>query len=904
MQETFMRFHVKLLFSACIALVLASILSSARVSARTENASDVAATQPTLQVSVATGDSARLDFWASALITISNGGADFSGVLAVTTFTSLNPPSGPFATGVLGWSYKQSVSLKHGEQKQVTINVPFYESPSTPRGIIATLLSDQGKVVALKTDEPSVLDPGSVMIGILADQSTQNGGFTALSAATLPDPTRMLTIIPLDARSLPDSAEPLAIFDILILDNFTTRALSAAQVTALQTWVNRGGALIEIGGQQGQQTLGALPPQLLPVTLNGTTTLPASANVLPVGSPGIADIGQKPAQLRQPITISSASLPAANDARLSAFSNLSTVLASGNFPLIVQANSGQGIICFLAYDPASAPLLSWPGTVALWKGLLLRGLRDQSLFPATAPRFSSGPGELYLRGGLFNVLQPGTLVPVWALIFLLIGYIILIGPVRLFVLKRLKRPAWSWRIVLAGAVTFSFLTYGLAFYQRSASINTISLVQFNQGGQSAHVTTFFSVLAPGQGSVQVHIPGAVLAQPIVNEPFQIDDRVANNAYHMTFAAAQDGTTINLPDAGTWTLHPLVSEGDQQIQGRLLSHLALQDSSITGTVTNTLGTSLSDVFILMPHSYAYIGQIQAGQTLQVNLPLHTSSLNASTTLADQIARDNHLPVPYFPYDHNAVPQNAFQRHLAMLSAFSGEGYVYTPCNGPCSTHAIVSSHSITTPPFATTPPFGGSPVKPLDSNDALLVAGAPATLIGWADQPFGATDAATVNGISAGGTHDSLVQTPLNIDFPESANLPPALISGQVVNATGSGTQILSPGVYGLVSGSITFAFTLPDINMAQLHSMSIAAPVISGTGTQVQLYNWATASWNTIALTNVSFSTGNTQAYISADGHVLLRVGTNLTSFATNVSEQHASTGTILFEKPSLSLNS
>ena len=897
MQETFMRFHVKLLFFAFIALALASLLSPARVSARVENASDLAAPQLTLQLVVATGDSTRLDFWTPAVISISNGGPDFTGILAVTTFTSPNP-SGPFATGVLGWSYRQSVALKHGAQKQVTINVPFYASPAIPRGIIATLLNDQGKVVAVKTDEPSVIDPGSVMIGILADQSMQNGGFTALSAATLPDPTRSLTLLSLSASTLPDMAETLANFDIIILDNFTTGSLSPAQIAALQTWVNRGGALIEIGGQQGQQTLGALPPQLLPVVLHGTTMLPASTNVLPVGSPGIADIGQKPAQITQPITISSVSLPAPNDTRRQAFSNLSTVLASGNFPLIVQANAGQGLICFLAFDPASAPLLSWPGTVALWKGLLVRNLRDQSLFPATAPRFSSGPGELYLRGGLFNVLQPGTLVPVWALIFLLMGYIVLIGPVRLFIVKRLKRPAWSWRIVFAAAVAFSFLTYGLAFYQRSPSIGTISIVQLNQGGQSAHVTTFFSVFAPGQGDVQVHVPGTVLAQPIINEPFQVDDRVANNTYHMTFTTSQDGTTINLPDAGTWTLHPLVSEGDQQVQGRLLSHLALQGSSITGTVTNTLGTSLSDVYIMMSHSYAYIGQLQAGQTLQVNLPLRTSLLNSSTTLADQIARDNHLPVPYFPYSHNAGPQNSFQRHLAMLSALSGEGYVYAPCNGPCSTHAIVSTHSITAPPFS------GPPANPLDSNDALLITGAPATLIGWADQPFGSIDAATVNGLSAAGTHDSLVQTPLNIDYPDLSNLPPGLISGQVVNTTGNNAQILSPGFYTLASGSITFAFTLPDVNRAKLRSMSIAMSVISGAGAQVQLYNWTTASWNTIVLTNVSFSTGNIQAYISADGQVLLRVGTSLPSSTGSVSKQHAATSTILFEKPSLSLNS
>lgn len=258
MQETVIRFHVKLLVSLCCVLVLASILTFSRASAQVETTQGGTVVQPTLQVAVATGDSTRLDFWVPALITINNNGPDFTGVLAVTTYTGRNP-CGPSAAGVLGWSYRQIVSVKHGAQKQVTINVPFYESPSIPCGIIASLLNMQGKAVAFNTDVPSKIDYGSIMIGILADQTTQNGGFTPLSAATLPDQSRQLTLVPLDATSLPDTAETLAPFDILVLDNFPTGSLSAAQITALRTWVNRGGALIEIGGQQRQQALGALP---------------------------------------------------------------------------------------------------------------------------------------------------------------------------------------------------------------------------------------------------------------------------------------------------------------------------------------------------------------------------------------------------------------------------------------------------------------------------------------------------------------------------------------------------------------------------------------------------------------------------------------------------------------------
>src|ERR1051326_5452439 len=90
MQETVIRFRVRLLVSLCVALALASILASARVSAQVEQAGGGITVQPTLQISVATGDSTRLDFWTPALITVSNNGPDFTGVLAVTTYIGRN----------------------------------------------------------------------------------------------------------------------------------------------------------------------------------------------------------------------------------------------------------------------------------------------------------------------------------------------------------------------------------------------------------------------------------------------------------------------------------------------------------------------------------------------------------------------------------------------------------------------------------------------------------------------------------------------------------------------------------------------------------------------------------------------------------------------------------------------
>lgn len=881
--------------SLCIAITLVFFVVPARVAAQT---TALEKNQITLQLSVGFGGDAKLDYWTPAWITVQNAGPDFTGLLSATTYTS-PARSGTVVGAILPWRYSQQIHVPRGAQRQVSMLVPFYEAPSQPAGVIVTLSDSAGKVVATQNAAPFTLELGSLLIGVLSNQSAQSAGFAPLNAVTLPDASRSINVVSLDASTFPDTAEALSSFDMLVLDEFNTHALNAAQLTALQTWVNQGGSLIEAGGTDWMRTLGSLPPSLLPVIINGTDALSAGTDLLPAGGPSIADTGQAPApgKLRQAVPISTATLPAQNDPRRQTFTSIGTVLASGATPLMVQAHQGQGSILYLAFDPAAAPLASWPGAVALWKGLLLRGPGDQALQPNVMPRYSNGPGALNLRGGLFQVLQPGTLFPAWTLILLAFGFIILIGPLRFFLIRWLRRPGWSWRIVLASIVVFSLLTYGLAFYQKGASYNSISLIQMNQNGGRAYVTTYFDVFNPGQGAIKVQFPSHLLAQPITIQPFQVDERVNGDDphYHLNFTLGQNGTALDLPDAGTWTLNPLVSEAEQPVSGGLFSHLALRGDSLVGTVTNSLATSLSDVYILVSHSYVSIGQLPSGQSVQVNVPLRGAATNS--TLADQIAKDNRLAVPYFPYGTNAPPQNDSQRHLAILTALSGEGYAFSPCGGPCSTHAIVNEHVI------SAPPFGSPPFSPVDASDPLMVSGAAATLIGWANQSGSAVnmgDNATIGGIGVRGTHDNLFQVPLTLDFSGVQHLPPGLISGQVVNAqsnTSGGVQSIGPGVYTLSSGSITFELTLPSSLAQAASNVEIVQPLLNQPGgtkgagaSQVRLYNWNTRTWDHVTLNNAVFVTSNTKDYLGTDGRVLVQVADQ-------------SQGILLLEKPSLNLN-
>lgn len=889
---------LKLLVGCGLAFIALLSLSPVQASAHAKGAP---ARDLTLQLDVGFNSFYRIGYWTPIRVTLSNQGADFRGTLAINTFSGLSPING--GSNISPWSFEEPVTLPQGTQKQLTLTMPLYMGLFPPHGITAQLRDTHGHVVATQQATPDYLNPGDILVGIFSDNYA---GFSPLSAVTLPNSYSSVALAPLDATTMPTTTTVLSNFDVIILDDFATATLSPAQVRTLQAWVNQGGALIEVGGTAWQRTLKPLPPELLPVMVNGTGVIPAGTDLLPTGSAA----GQSPDAntLQEPLVVSTA-IPRTQAEDFT--SEAVTLQSSGTTPLLVQARHGQGIICYLAFDPALQPVVDWSAINTFWKSLLIRAVGDYALIGNT-PKFSSGPGQILARGGILQILQPPPLLSPWIIGLLFLAYLVLIGPARMVIVKRLKRPELGWRIILSSIVIFSLLSYGFSFYQRRASLldNSISIVQINADGSPAHITTYHGIFAPNESNLQIHLPGDGLALPnpsllVPGSPiFSLDDPQA------TITPVADGTDMHLPNDGIWPFHAFVSEQDRQLQGGITAHLTLQNNRLVGSITNTLDASLNDVYVLMPHSFVSIGHLSDGQTLQVDLPVRQAlsrpgsstnqapSINGgATTLADAIAASNGLHAPYFPYDQGQQPGNDSQRHVAILSALSGAGFPYGPCGAPCITHDIVSKGEI-----LTTPPGTPLNISLPSSSDPLLLNGASATLIGWADTPLDAINDVTIDGLAPYGFHDNLVQAALTIDFSGTSSAPPDVIPGYLVDEQNSDAEDIVPDTYSLSTGSVTFEFTLPDMKRAQINSLTLMEPgaigninlqSVAGANTdpmQAQLYNWQTLSWDSISLTSWTFTTTNTAAYIGPDGRVLLQIA------------NADPAGLLIFGKPFLSL--
>jgi hypothetical protein len=876
----FTRHHARLQYAAickgvvvsCLVLLimLLSMATPAKVRASTISNSE----KPVMSVTLGFGSTYKEGYWTPAYVTLDNNGPEFWGTLSVSTYM------GSMRSSILNyaspWHFETPVHAKKNTQQTITVYIPFYLSNLPPRGVIAVLHDSHGQTITTQTTFGGYgVQQGNLFVGVLTDSGSQ---FGPLDNVTLPNQTNEPTRAMLSASTMPTTAAALANFDLIIISDFSTASLSTVQINALRTWVNQGGVLVEVGGPQWQRTLDKLPPDLVPVAINGTHTIPQGARMLPTNAP--ADLSailpsqrQAPTTLDQPIVASTAFLRTQE-----AFAPSETILSYDMIPLIVKSPQGAGDVFYLAVDPTQPPLVNWGGTQALWRSLLFNAFGDLFLIPNSAPGYYNGSGQLLLRGGIFNMLVPQTLLGPWIIVFILLGYVVILGPGRLLIVKRLKHgKQWGWRIIGSSIVVFSLLSYGLASYQKGASLteNSISLIQLNQGGTSAHVTNYMGIFVPNQGDYNVQLPADTLAEPVPHADL-LSSKLALSASDLdtTVNYKPNSTNINLQNRGPWTFHPLVSEQDRQLHGGITAHLTVNNNRLQGSIKNTLSSGLSDVYVLLSSSFVHIDHISAGETQHVSLPMQ--SVTAGEALSDQLAQAGGLPASYFPYAQNQFPQNDFQRHMSFLSALNGAGYSFYLCGGSCSTHAINNKQTL----YVT----GGKVPNPqlADGLDPLLIDNQTATLIGWADDDLAGMNAVTINDRHPRGTHESFIQMPVNIDIATAASIPPNMVKGQVVDIESYDAQVSLPGIYSISNGGVTFELNVPTVPNIQTSNLTLHVPDMqanqiasygpasSAKSLKVLIYNWLNGSWDTITQQSAAYTIMNRAAYVDSGGRILV----------------------------------
>jgi hypothetical protein len=547
----------------------------------------------TITAHIGYSDVVKAQQWMPLSIAVTNNGPEVDGTLEVRSTYA----------GKLVWpaSYERPVIIATGATKYFRIYLALDAGMTVTVQIVKT-----GRIIA--SQDAARMRSASTLIGVLSDDSTALDNFAVVHPGGV-----SASVVHLGLPDLADSAIALRGFDLLVIDDFATDALSASQRVALTDFVQAGGHLLVGTGASWRRTVAGLPPDILPMQVNGLTTLDSS---LALG--GLSGV----------------------QVATGSMSGGTAWLSEGDQPLLAERMVGGGSVTLATFDWKQDPISGWTGTQALLRQFLARtmfgGQSQQSSVPFTGGPFGGpfgGQGSsAYQRSSVLTQALsdlPALDLPSLALTgVLVLIYVLLVGPINYFVLGALHRRSLAWitlpliaALAAAGAYGGGTLTRG-----QSVQTNQLSIIHVVPGSNHAYQETYTGVLTPTRGDYQAS-PGR---QPVLISPIGPYNGFGGSGRDDIRVNVADGT-VALPGMTAFTLRGFATEGIIAAP-QLTGHLEEVNGQLTGTIENRSSTTFTDAVVIAGDGYQKLGALAPGATASVSFaPKVSNFTNGSPTV---------------------------------------------------------------------------------------------------------------------------------------------------------------------------------------------------------------------------------------------------------------------------------
>ena len=530
----------------------------------------------------------RSGSWFAVAVDLSNGGPTVTGELRIAGGVDSRTRFGTL------------VELATGSRKQYLL----YALPPTFGGNMTVELVSGDRQVAKATVAIALHPQTQLVVGVMAENPGRIVG--ELDLLPSQDGTQP-TIVPLTPADLPERLQAWSALDRLVWQDEDASVLTPGQMDALRGWIAGGGRLVIVGGTSGADALNAFPDDLLPYRPTAILDIDPSA-VRPV-------LGGLPAGAAT-LTALSGELSRGRE-----------LASSGDRAIAADMAYGAGSVTILGFDPTT----SWIAEGEAWDAPLWR-----RMLPTRTGGTVSLTEDSTIVGAVSN-LPSLALPPIGGLIVLLIGYIILIGPVNYLVLRALDRREWAWITVPALIAVFAVGSFGFGALLRGSDVivHEVAIVRGAPGTDQAVAQSYLGLFSPSRATFQVRVPGnALLAAPMNGDIF------GSGATSNLDVLQGDPSRIRDLSVGYGSLRTVRAEA--QTAGPNVSvDLRLENSKIVGTITNGSDRTLVGPALVFGASSTNLKDLAPGATVDVTLTLTANPLNQaplSDRVVGQIAWD--------------------------------------------------------------------------------------------------------------------------------------------------------------------------------------------------------------------------------------------------------------------------
>ncbi len=515
-------------------------------------------------------------FWVPVRLTVANDGPDLSGTLRIAV---------PRDYGTAETVYSRAVDLPTQSRREIFLYV-------VPEGVMSSLkvalVNEKNKPVKEASVRMAQVTPADLLYGVWAGSPSAFNGLADLDPGA-----GSAFVAQLEAGDLPNVERGWQALDVLVISDVDTGALSPEQRAALTGWVAGGGRLIVAGGPSWQKTAAGVS-DLLPLSPAAAQTVADlkvlgdfAASVTPAGS-GVAASGSLAA-------------------------DAATLVEAGGLPLVASRRLGYGRVTFLALDPAFAPLKGWDGFEGLFRNILS--------IPVDRPGWVNGFFNWSSAHDAVNALPNLELPSSFQICGFLFVYLIIVGPLNYFVLKRLKRRELAWLTIPGIVIVFSGVAY-VSGYQLSgnrATLHQLAVVQVRPDSDRAQVDLLVGLFSPRRSSYDLEFAPGFLVRPMPSSGYGNVSRSVEVAQGESSRLAGVSTDVASVEA-------FVAQGQvaapQFGMALTVDYTSNGTASLNGTVTNLSDLTLANAVLLAPGpgNAQHLGDLKPGETRNISLYL--------------------------------------------------------------------------------------------------------------------------------------------------------------------------------------------------------------------------------------------------------------------------------------------
>lgn len=528
-------------------------------------------------------------------LTLQNNGDDFAGDIVIDAPESYE----------IGSARALPLTLAAGETKTITLRLSALSEDYMHSGTSMQMFYlyeggwENGKEITYKGDKvvrPSFFMGDSVFIFTLTESTDR---LTALRNIKFNQGlrTEVISLNHLKNGVLPATKQDWEMASIFVVDESSIADWPDAQQKALVDWLHAGGTVIAGATSKGDAEFGMLADYLPLKPTNETMTI----------TPEQAQNYAKTSDLPNSITLQQSKLA----------EGATSIWSLDSTPVTAMKKVGSGTIMQTAFSLGDQPLSAEKG----YDELLSVLIKDAKLIDTGSQKFYSGQSTLDSIGYesvSINELFPSFEVSVVGIGLIIFIYFILVGPLLYFALKRKDKREYSWWIIPSIAILTSVAIFAYGARDRLAKpqVHQMSFYEMQEDGM---MNGYFveTLLSNRSGDYKLVASEGTTMSSWKGQSFsgnQVDTRMK-----AIIEGEPENPTMTLRNVGYWSTSSIIGQSTVEATGKLNVNLQNNSELISGTIENTFPFPLIDVQIWTGAKKIDLGDLDAGETLQVSEP---------------------------------------------------------------------------------------------------------------------------------------------------------------------------------------------------------------------------------------------------------------------------------------------